>query len=779
MIISCVAAWVFWPTTALGQPCQPFWSEGEFVLPGVAGGVSDMLLWDDGDGPALFIAGAFDVAGDQTVRNVARWDGTRWAALGEGVEGTRAGAECLAVFDDGSGPALYVGGYFTLAGGQPANYIAKWDGESWAPLGEGLGLTPFAMATYDDGNGLALYVGGVFPTAGGQPISRLAKWDGTRWSSVGDAFTSTPFVDVNVLAVHDDGAGERLFVGGEFSEVGGVPASHVAAWDGQSWAAVGGGLNREVSALAEFDDGAGPELYAGMSYPLFPDSPLQRWDGQQWTDLAELTHGEIEALTVSGAPGSEALYVGGNFSKATPDGGIRNIAKWDGQTLARLAWGTHSNVSSMSPHPMDPGLLVVGGRFNAVDGRFPEDGIGVAGMAIWGPAGWSPVSGGLAAAARAFEMMDRGGATGIVIAHDRPEGGSFDGAVQWLSDGVGTEVGRFDNQVFALEVVGEGAEAVLYAGGDFSMVDGVVAPRIAQWDGQAWARVGSLALDTVRDLLLYDDGSGPALYVASDNSDPGGGIHRWTGSQWQTVGGGVDGIVSALAAFDDGTGTALYAAGEFTRAGTTDATNIARWNGTAWSALPRGVRPVGDLAVFDDGTGAALYAAGTLDLLGGPTSVGISKFDGLAWGPVDEGLSSSVYAIEAFDDGRGPALYAGGVDFRSNLLRWDGTRWEDFGGPVDGRVFALAAVDDGSTRSLLVGGDFAHIDDVASAGMARWHCATSCTADLDDDGRLTIFDFLVFLNLFDSGDPIADFDGDGRLTIFDFLEFQNAFDAGC
>jgi len=40
-----------------------------------------MLLWDDGDGPALFIAGAFDVAGDQTVRNVARWDGTRWAAL--------------------------------------------------------------------------------------------------------------------------------------------------------------------------------------------------------------------------------------------------------------------------------------------------------------------------------------------------------------------------------------------------------------------------------------------------------------------------------------------------------------------------------------------------------------------------------------------------------------------------------------------------------------------------------------------------------------------------
>ncbi|MEQ8316848.1 MAG: FG-GAP-like repeat-containing protein [Phycisphaerales bacterium] len=54
-----------------------------------------------------------------------------------------------------------------------------------------------------------------------------------------------------------------------------------------------------------------------------------------------------------------------------------------------------------------------------------------------------------------------------------------------------------------------------------------------------------------------------------------------------------------------------------------------------------------------------------------------------------------------------------------------------------------------------------------------------CTADLDGDGELTIFDFLEFQNRFDAGDFIADFDGDGDLTIFDFLAFQNAFDAGC
>ena len=56
---------------------------------------------------------------------------------------------------------------------------------------------------------------------------------------------------------------------------------------------------------------------------------------------------------------------------------------------------------------------------------------------------------------------------------------------------------------------------------------------------------------------------------------------------------------------------------------------------------------------------------------------------------------------------------------------------------------------------------------------------TTCRADFDGDGMLTIFDFLSFQNEFDGGSTVADFDGDGALTLFDFLAFQNAFDAGC
>jgi len=77
---------------------------------------------------------------------------------------------------------------------------------------------------------------------------------------------------------------------------------------------------------------------------------------------------------------------------------------------------------------------------------------------------------------------------------------------------------------------------------------------------------------------------------------------------------------------------------------------------------------------------------------------------------------------------------------------------------------------------------FDAIDDPARGLVAFDPIATgcdACPADLDADGELTIFDFLMFQNLFDLMDPAADFDGDGELTIFDFLAFQNAFDAGC
>lgn len=55
-------------------------------------------------------------------------------------------------------------------------------------------------------------------------------------------------------------------------------------------------------------------------------------------------------------------------------------------------------------------------------------------------------------------------------------------------------------------------------------------------------------------------------------------------------------------------------------------------------------------------------------------------------------------------------------------------------------------------------------------------CAPPHPADLDRDGALSIFDFLLFQTLWDAADPAADIDGDGAFTIFDFLGYQTLFD---
>ena len=82
--------------------------------------------------------------------------------------GTNSSIYALAL--DGSG-GLYAGGAFTTAGGITADYIARWDGSAWSPLGSGMNDNVSALAVDGSGN---LYAGGWFTTAGGIPANRVA-----------------------------------------------------------------------------------------------------------------------------------------------------------------------------------------------------------------------------------------------------------------------------------------------------------------------------------------------------------------------------------------------------------------------------------------------------------------------------------------------------------------------------------------------------------------------------------------------------------------------------
>ena len=241
--------------------------------------VEALTSFDDGSGPALYAGGLFTLAGGGAASRIARWNGASWSALGTGVNNA---VRALVVFDDGSGPALYAGGNFTTAGGGSANRIAKWNGASWSPLGTGVNNAVRALVVFDDGGGPALYAGGNFTSAGGGAANRIARWDGASWSALGSGVSGLSNT-VEALAVFDDGSGPALFVGGNFASAGGSAANRIAKWDGASWSALGSGTSREVLAMTGHDDGSGPALFAGGVFDSAFDSGdsfLAKW----WCD---------------------------------------------------------------------------------------------------------------------------------------------------------------------------------------------------------------------------------------------------------------------------------------------------------------------------------------------------------------------------------------------------------------------------------------------------------------------------------------------------------------
>ena len=149
--------------------------------------VTELEVFDDGNGERLFAAGRFDE--NPTLPDLVQIEGIvvlgddgEWENVGE--TGTDGAVEDMEVWDDGNGPALYISGLnFFHVDGIDAIKIAKWDGTQWSALGSagGIGNGIFDMTIWDDGTGEALYVTGntfaeVFPGGGvAQRLGAIGK----------------------------------------------------------------------------------------------------------------------------------------------------------------------------------------------------------------------------------------------------------------------------------------------------------------------------------------------------------------------------------------------------------------------------------------------------------------------------------------------------------------------------------------------------------------------------------------------------------------------------
>lgn len=360
----------------------------------------------------LIAGGRFWAAGGVGVQSTARWNGSTWSALGSG---TNLGPAALAALPGGGFAA---GGYFLTIGGIVAHRVARWTGAAWVPLGSGTNDEVAALCVLPNGD---LVAGGYFTAAGGVAALRIARWNGTAWQPLGGGMNGPVFA----LAVLPNG---DLIAGGSFSSAGGLSAGRIARWDGSAWSALGAGVVGDVFALAVLPNG---DVVAGGAFSSAGGTPancIARWDGTAWSPL-----GSGMASTNPLSPSVNALAVlpngdviaGGEFDLA---GGVaaRAVARWDGSAWWPLGaglsspWGTAHAVAVLPD-----GDVVVAGRFDMA-GTVAANHI-----ARWDGTAWSALGAGLGGNPDPMAQALTGLTNGDVIV-----GGSFFTADNQVSAGL-------------------------------------------------------------------------------------------------------------------------------------------------------------------------------------------------------------------------------------------------------------------------------------------------------------------------------------------------------
>jgi putative cell wall-binding protein len=452
------------------------------------------------------------------------------------------------VISDGSG-GWYVGGAVEEIAGQSRDTIAHILGNGGLDGDFTIGTDGYVLSLLL--NGTTLYVGGDFSTVGGQAREGLAAIDLT--SGTVTNWNPSIEVDADVTSMVLDGT--TLYVGGDFTSIDGDPRNRLAAIDTTN---------------------------------STPGSYLTAWDPN--------VDAVVRAMVLNGT----TLYVGGEFS--TVDGATRNrLAAVDTATTTpgtyATAWDPAPDGSGINALVMSGSTVYAGGNFNNIGGE---------------------------ARARLAALDATGAAT------------AFDANI----DSTG-------GNVYSLALSGTD----LYIGGDFITVDTELRPFLAKVDTsgalQAWNPSGC---DTVRGLAVQS-----GVVFAAGNFPCMGSVQRFGLAQLDKA----TGVPTSWApttepalALDAITtdGSSILLGGSFTSIGGTPRNNIAALDPTTGAVTswdPNANGRVIDLEYRD----GALYVAGSFTAIGGQTRNRIAALDavtGLAtsWDPNSNGRVTDIEMAE-------------------------------------------------------------------------------------------------------------------------------------
>lgn len=294
----------------------------------------------------------------------------------------------------------FSGGFLQVNGNQNMKNIARWNmkNNTWEQI-PGIDYTHEnfirCMTQDEQGN---LYVGGDFSTIGGIPAGRVAKFNviSGKWESLRDAnfFTETQqrgpeSGGVYAIAYNNN----NVYIGGWTFNNSDSAYRYIRRYNtvSKTWESVGTGVNAKISAFA-FDNSG--NLYAGGVFTNAGGvlaNNVAKWNGTSWSALGLGTNAAVYDLKFHNGN----LYVAGDFTKVGNNIRSQGIAKWNGTTWEAMGEGIDNSSITPSVYGIsiaENGKVYIGGYF---DMRFSDD-KKINHVAVFENNDWEPLEYGLA-----------------------------------------------------------------------------------------------------------------------------------------------------------------------------------------------------------------------------------------------------------------------------------------------------------------------------------------------------------------------------------------------
>lgn len=583
------------------------WNGAEWrALPGVTSppNVYAMEVFDDGlgGGKQLYVAGSVGLPGQPAL--VARWNGTTWQPLPQPAPGgSNTAAYDLAVFDDGTGPGLYLAGQFGIAQA-PNTGLAKWNGAGWDLLaGPVAGGIYTSVEGFTGSRGPELFVAGAFVLSDDVSQGVARRSAAGTWSGLGVP-TQRGSGSAPKLSLLVDRNGPALYVGG-VSRTGSVYAGGFLRYDGtnvvtpvRTYASFFGTFSSGpgyTGPAAVFDAGQGPEVWIGGSFAAFSNTVAINPLGMPTRSLLRIPQSGPSAGEVrEGGTGVSWPASSGNYRPAMQKVTIagREQLAFLGQVYggggAPSAGYALFDGQSWTTDPTVNGQVYTAASAALVDGverLILAPFSGPVGYLLPGATSLTPYGNGANALSDVRTMLyfDDGTTGGPVLYAQNQTSVRRLVNGQWQVIFTGTTLSMIVGDL------GEGPRLLIGAG----LLGG---SGVGVWNGSIFERVGPFVAFPLAPtaLAVHDDGDGPRLYVGFEGSSTLGGtqtinrVARLNGNVWEPLGLGIvgsNGVRLALASFDDGSGAALYVAGEFVRAGAGPSRGFARWRRGGWEPV--------------------------------------------------------------------------------------------------------------------------------------------------------------------------------------------------